>query len=130
MVSNHSEISALVALITDASKIVEQHYANSAIHAIPSLNDIESHPLDNAIYDADLRNAIQIIEGACLQLTATVARPNHTIVNVSYSFIQYPDSIVTHLSNIFSATHGGMYSQHRYIPTVCLHIHRDMSLAV
>ena len=84
MALKHSEISALVALITDASKIVEHHYAKSAIPTVPSLNDTEPHPLDNEINDAELRNAIQIIEGACLQLSATVARPDHTIINVSF----------------------------------------------
>jgi len=84
MAPQHGQISALVALITDATKIVEQHYANSATLVVPSLDDTEPHPLDNEIYDKDLRNAIQIIEGACLQLSATVARPNHTLVNVSY----------------------------------------------
>ncbi|KAF8815775.1 S-adenosyl-L-methionine-dependent methyltransferase [Phlegmacium glaucopus] len=81
MAPNHGQISALVALIADASKIVEQHYAKSASPVVPSLDDTESHPLDNEIYDKDLRNAIQIIEGACLQLSATVARPSHTLVN-------------------------------------------------
>ena len=88
----HGQISALVALITDASKIVEQHYAKSAVPPVPSLDDTAPHPLDNEIYDSDLRNAIQIIEGACFQLSATVARPNHTIVNVSYKY--HPISLV------------------------------------
>ena len=92
MASNHGQISALIALIADASKIVEQHYAKSAVPLVPSLDDIAPHPLDNEIFDSELRNAIQIIEGACLQLSATVARPNHTIVNVSYKY--YPISFV------------------------------------
>ena len=92
MASNHGQISALIALIVDASKIVEQHYAKSAVPLVPSLDDIAPHPLDNEIFDSELRNAIQIIEGACLQLSATVARPNHTIVNVSYKY--YPISFV------------------------------------
>ena len=83
MAPKHGEISALVTLISDASKVVEQYCAKSQIPAVPSLDDTEPHPLDNVIYDAELRNAVQIIEGACLQLSATVARPNHTIINVS-----------------------------------------------
>ena len=83
MAPNHGQISALVALITDASNVVQQHYAKSAVPTVPSLDDTGSHPLDNEIYNNDLRNAIQIIEGACHQLSATVARPNHTMVNVS-----------------------------------------------
>lgn len=83
MTPNHGQISALVTLITDASKIVEQHYERSAVPVVPSLDDTEPHPLDNEICNDDLRKAIQIIEGACFQLSATVARPNHTVINVS-----------------------------------------------
>ena len=104
MAPNHGEISALVTLITNASKTVEQYYAKSAIPVVPSLDDAGYHPLDNEIYDADLRNAIQTIEGACLQLSATVARPNHTIVNVSHNFLQ---PTIIRFADLFSATHGG-----------------------
>lgn len=89
MAPSHGEISALVTLIADASKTVEQYYAKSAVPLIPSLDDTETHPLDNEIHDADLRNAIQIIEGACVQLMATVARPNQTIISVSHNFMRY-----------------------------------------
>ena len=92
MAPTQSQISALIALITDASKVVEQHYAKSGVPVVPSLDDTAPHPLDNEIYDSDLRNAVQIIEGACLQLSATVARPNHTMVNVSCR--HYPTSLV------------------------------------
>ena len=102
MAPNHGEISALVALITNASKIVEQYYAKSAVPVVPSLDDTEAHPLDNEVYNANIRNAIQIIEGACVQLMATVARPNHTIINVSHN------TIITCISDISLATHGGM----------------------
>lgn len=106
MASNHGQISALVALITDASKVVEQHYAKSASRVVPSLDETDSHPSDAGVYDTDLRNAIQTIEGACLQLTATVARPDHTIVNVSYNLWNISHHLVflTH----FLATHGSM----------------------
>lgn len=106
MPPNHGQISALVALITDASKVVEQHYAKSATGVVPSLDETESHPLDNEMYDKDLRNAIQIIEGACLQLSATVARPNHTLVNVSYNLCNTYPSLISLM--YFSAAHGSM----------------------
>ena len=128
MAPNHGEISALVTLITDASKIVEQYYAKSAVPRIPSLNDTESHPLDDVIHDADLRNAAQIVEGACVQLMATVARPNQTIINVSHNFVQYPFSLffLTYSQRLMEVCN----SQHHRIPTMCLHILRDMNLAV
>jgi hypothetical protein len=117
MAPNHGQISALVALITDASKIVEQHYAKSPIPVVPSLDDTESHPLDNELYENDLRNAIQIIEGACLQLTATVAKPDHTLTNVSYNSLQYLSSLVflTYSQRLM----GVFNRQRRCIITAC-----------
>ena len=76
------QISALAKLISDASKIVEAHFAKSSKPYVPSLNDTDPHPIDNQLAGKDLRTAVQTIEGACAQLSATVARPSHTIVNV------------------------------------------------
>ena len=84
MTPPHGQISALVALISDASKIVEAHYAKSSKPYVPSLDDTEPHPLDEQFPDEELRTAIQTIEGACAQLSATVARPSHTVVNVRW----------------------------------------------
>ncbi|KAJ3504648.1 hypothetical protein NLJ89_g7830 [Agrocybe chaxingu] len=89
MVSNpiHGQISALASLISDATKIVEAHYAASSKPLVPSLGDTSEHPVDQVL-DSELRNAIQIIEGACAQLSATVARPSHTIVNKLMGFYE------------------------------------------
>lgn len=78
------QLSTLVRLIADATKIVEAHYSTTAKPYVPSLEDLEPHPFDHeVVLGQELRNAIQTIEGACAQLSATVARPSHTIVNVS-----------------------------------------------
>ncbi|TFK35105.1 S-adenosyl-L-methionine-dependent methyltransferase [Crucibulum laeve] len=76
------QLSSLVDLIANATKVVEAHYQKSSKPFVPSLDDIEPHPFDNSVLDKELRNAIQTIEGACAQLAATVARPGHTLVNV------------------------------------------------
>jgi hypothetical protein len=76
------QVSALAKLISDASKVVEAHFAQSSKPYVPSLDDTEPHPIDNQLAEKELRIAIQTIEGACAQLSATVARPSHTIVNV------------------------------------------------
>ena len=78
------QISALARLISDATKTVEAHYAKSSKPYVPSLDDTEPHPLDEQLAEKELRTAIQTIEGACAQLSATVARPSHTIVNVRW----------------------------------------------
>lgn len=76
-----SEIFSLISLITDAASSIEYYYQANG-ESIPSLDNSQSHPVDNTPYPADIRRAIQTIEGACLQLCATVAPPSHTILNV------------------------------------------------
>ena len=76
-------VSALVALIVSASKNIEAEYAKSSTPSVPSLDDLTTHPLDLQISSPALRQATRILEGACAQLCATVARPQHTIIHVS-----------------------------------------------
>ena len=76
-------ISALVALVVSAARSIEAEYAKSSTPSVPSLDDLTPHPMDSQISSAALRQATQTLEGACTQLCATVARPQHTIVNVS-----------------------------------------------
>ena len=78
------QISALAKLISDASKVVEAHFAKSSEPYVPSLDDTEPHPIDKQLAGKELRTAIQTIEGACAQLLATVARPSLTILNVCW----------------------------------------------
>ena len=80
----HGQISALIKLISDAGKIVEAHYVKSSKPYVPSLDDTEPHPLDRQLAEEELRTAVQTIEGACAQLTATIARPGHTLINVRW----------------------------------------------
>ncbi|KAF9544584.1 S-adenosyl-L-methionine-dependent methyltransferase [Agrocybe pediades] len=87
MSSQHGQVVALAAIIADAAKIVEAHYAKSSKPYVPSLDDTEPHLYDEML-NAELRTAIQTIEGACAQLSATVARPNHTIVNKLMNFYE------------------------------------------
>ena len=80
---NQSQVAALVGLISDAARTIEAQYAKSSQPSVPSLDDTTPHPLDSQIASMELKLAIQTLEGACAQLCATVARPNHTITNVS-----------------------------------------------
>ncbi|KAH9483231.1 3-O-methyltransferase 2 [Psilocybe cubensis] len=83
----HGQIAALAALISDAAKVVEAQYASTERPYVPSLDDTDPHPFDERS-SKELRTAIQIIEGACAQLSATVARPSHTIVNRLMGFYE------------------------------------------
>ena len=99
MSTHHGEIAKLASIIADATKIVEAHYAKSSKPYVPSLDDTDPHPYDELL-GAELRTAIQTIEGACAQLSATVARPNHTIVNVKSLFRILIDCI-TEMNDLF-----------------------------
>ena len=82
MPSNRTELAALLLLISEATKVVENEFQRSEQSDIPSLNELNPHPLDTKVYSVEMRNALQILEGACAQLCATVARPSHTMLNV------------------------------------------------
>ena len=84
MALRRGHITTLVKLISDATKIVESHYVKSSKPYVPSLDDTEPHPIDGQLAEKELRTAVQTIEGACAQLSATVARPSHTIMNVRW----------------------------------------------
>lgn len=88
--TNAFPLSQLVSLIAEATKVVEAEYAKSITPSLPSLNDIDPHPLDSVLPTAALRKAVQTIEGACAQLCATVARPTHVISNVRTIHLNVP----------------------------------------
>ncbi|KAJ7637170.1 S-adenosyl-L-methionine-dependent methyltransferase [Roridomyces roridus] len=73
-------VSSLLTLITQAAQTLEAGYDGS----IPSLDDTQSHPLDGKLSTPDMQEAVQVLEGACAQLCATLARPNHTLLNKFY----------------------------------------------
>ena len=104
MALRSGQISALAKLISDASKVVEAHFAKSSKPYVPSLNDTEPHPIDKQLAKEELRTAVQTIEGACAQLSATVARPSHTIINVCWR--NFPLS--SYLTGFPSETNGGL----------------------
>ncbi|TFK39899.1 S-adenosyl-L-methionine-dependent methyltransferase [Crucibulum laeve] len=87
MVSTSNGLSALVSLISDATKVIEAEYQRDP-HGIPSLEDLGPHPFDTAVYSTAMRNAIQVLEGACAQLCATVGRPSHTMLNKAMGFYE------------------------------------------
>ena len=77
-------LSELVSLIASATKVVEENFAQSSVPNVPSLDETRPHPLDDRLSSIRMMEAIQTIEGACAQLCALVARPNHTMLNVSF----------------------------------------------
>ena len=81
LVAQASQLSQLVSVIVNATQIVEAHAAKGDL----SLEG--THSQTDALSTPEVREAIQIIEGACAQLCIMVARPSHTILNVSYPVV-------------------------------------------
>jgi len=78
--ANKAKLEALLTLINtsarDAIALYEEH------GAVPSMDQVESHPLDDAVDQVALKTAIRTMEGAFAQLSATLAPPAHTAINV------------------------------------------------
>jgi hypothetical protein len=77
-----SQLSALVLLLNEACQSVEREYAKTS-KPLPSLDDINPHPLDDQLYPLELRESVRIIEAVTAQICASVGRPNHVMANVS-----------------------------------------------
>ena len=60
---------------------LSKHILQSHRNHMFLLSTTQPHPIDKQVAEKELRIVVQIIEGACAQLSATVARPSHTIAN-------------------------------------------------
>ncbi|KAJ7487793.1 S-adenosyl-L-methionine-dependent methyltransferase [Mycena latifolia] len=74
------KISSLLALVNEAARALEVDYTKRDGY-VPCLDETEQHHLDGHISSPEMKEAVQILEGACAQLCATLARPNSTMVN-------------------------------------------------
>jgi hypothetical protein len=84
---SRAKLSSLLGLITQATHDALAVYEKSG-HGIPSIHDATTHPLDNDSMTLALKKAVRTLEGACEQLCATLAPPNHTILNVCLSYLR------------------------------------------
>ena len=77
-----SDITSLVSIITASASKIESFYKDQSPKPVPTLDDIDPHPLDVGICPLEVKHSVQMLEGACAQLCATLSRPNHTMLNV------------------------------------------------
>jgi hypothetical protein len=95
-------VNALLGLINTSVQEVLSAYEDAGKSA-PPLNSVDPGPFDSPQNTPlHVTKAIQIIEGACAQLCATIAPPGHTVLNVNirlYShFLELTVSDVTESS--------------------------------
>ncbi|KAJ7135971.1 S-adenosyl-L-methionine-dependent methyltransferase [Mycena epipterygia] len=74
------QISSLLTLINETTRALEAGYTKDH-GCVPSLDETQPHRLDGKLSSPEMKEAVQVLEGACAQLCATLARPNHTVIN-------------------------------------------------
>ena len=79
---NEVKLEALLDIINSSARQAIAEYKKTG-HGVPGVDSTTFHPLDLATDTLALRKAIRLLEGACHQLSAILAPPQHTIYNVS-----------------------------------------------
>ncbi|KAG2069143.1 S-adenosyl-L-methionine-dependent methyltransferase [Suillus decipiens] len=78
---NELNIKVLLDIINSSARDAMEEYKKTG-HGVPGVDSTTLHPLDMATDILALRKAIRLLEGACHQLTAILAPPQHTIHNM------------------------------------------------
>jgi hypothetical protein len=88
MMSGEAQLEALLEIITTSARqaIAEYKKHGNGVD-VPTIQSVEFHPLDFKEDTVALKRAVRSLEGACQQLCASLAPPQHTVVNVSLASI-------------------------------------------
>ncbi|KAH7908714.1 S-adenosyl-L-methionine-dependent methyltransferase [Hygrophoropsis aurantiaca] len=83
--SGEAQLEALLAIINTSARQAIAEYKNRG-SSVPTLDQAEFHPLDFQEDTVALKKAVRLLEGACQQLCATLAPPQHTVINYAQSY--------------------------------------------
>ncbi|KAG2070684.1 S-adenosyl-L-methionine-dependent methyltransferase [Suillus decipiens] len=83
--SNELKVEALLNIINSSAREAMKEYKKNG-HGVPAVDSTTLHPLDLATDTLALRKAIRLLEGACQQLTAVLAPPQHTIFDIASDY--------------------------------------------
>ncbi|KXN81357.1 Multifunctional cyclase-dehydratase-3-O-methyl transferase TcmN [Leucoagaricus sp. SymC.cos] len=84
--SQAANIDRLLSLINSAARSAVAEY-NKVGPGPPPLDSMQSHPIDVQEDVLQLKKAIRLLEATCDQLCATLAPPQHTMMNVKWACI-------------------------------------------
>ncbi|EGN93498.1 hypothetical protein SERLA73DRAFT_64041 [Serpula lacrymans var. lacrymans S7.3] len=101
------ELQGLLALINSSANEAIAEY-DKAGQEVPTLDSTLSHPLDTALDSLALKKAIRVLEGACQQLCATLAPPQHTFVQ-NYDSACVRVAIKSSITTILEAHPNGLH---------------------
>jgi hypothetical protein len=101
--SNELKVEVLLDIINSSAREAMKEYKKNG-HGVPGADSTTFHPLDLATDTLVLRKAIRLLEGACHQLSAVLAPPQHTVFNVSVD--HSPFCFGTHFLSLSTITLG------------------------
>ncbi|KAG1883859.1 S-adenosyl-L-methionine-dependent methyltransferase [Suillus subluteus] len=79
------KLEALLDIINSSARQAIAEYKNTG-HGVPSADATTFHPLDSATDTIALKKAIRLLEGAYHQLTAILAPPQHSVMNLVFNY--------------------------------------------
>ena len=82
MEASFAMLDDLVAIITSAVSDVKAEFTRLKL-SIPDLADVQPHPLDSMPVPRKLKKAVEIVNGACAQLSTLLLSPQHALYLVS-----------------------------------------------
>lgn len=83
--SGEAQLEALLEIINSSARLAIAEYKNHG-NSVPTIHSTEFHPLDLATDTVALKKAIRLLEGACQQLCASLAPPQHTVINFAQCY--------------------------------------------
>jgi hypothetical protein len=83
--SNELKVEVLLDIINSSARDAMEEYKKNG-HGVPGADSTTFHPLDLATDTLVLRKAIRLLEGACHQLSAILAPPQHTVFNFVHNY--------------------------------------------
>ncbi|KAI6026550.1 S-adenosyl-L-methionine-dependent methyltransferase [Pisolithus microcarpus] len=83
--SGEAQLEALLEIINSSARLAIAEYKNHG-NSVPTIHSTEFHPLDFATDTVALKKVIRPLEGACQQLCASLAPPQHTVINFAQCY--------------------------------------------
>lgn len=80
--SGEAQLEALLEIINSSARQAIAEYKKGG-NEVPTIHSKDNHPIDFANDSLALKKAVRLLEGASQQLCASLAPPQHTLMNVS-----------------------------------------------
>lgn len=80
--SAEAQLEALLEIINTSARQAIAEYKKGG-NEVPTIHSKTYHPIDFETDTVALKKSVRLLEGACQQLCASLAPPQHTLQNVS-----------------------------------------------